>query len=138
MDGWVTVCSLDEIPQRGSRMLLVEHAVPIAVFRTSEDRVFALEDRCPHKAGPLSQGLVAGNRVTCPLHGWTIDLDNGIAVAPDEGSVQVFPVQVRDGAVWMRRGDVASKPASTANTPVACAHASGCEVLRSGPMQRGD
>jgi len=66
----------------------------IAVFRTKDDEVFALEDRCPHKAGPLSQGIVHGHHVTCPLHNWLIDLRTGQAVAPDQGCAPTIPVQV--------------------------------------------
>lgn len=105
MDGWVAVCRLDALPALGARALERPGAIPIALFRTSDDRVFALDDRCPHRAGPLSQGLVAGSRVTCPLHGWTIELDSGVAVAPDEGRTSTYPVEIRDGVVWMRRID---------------------------------
>ena len=73
--------------------------VEIAVFRTADDRVFALRDRCPHKGGPLSQGIVFGESVACPLHNWCIDLKSGCATAPDEGSVKRFPVRVVDGHV---------------------------------------
>ena len=71
----------------------------IAVFRNTEDKVFALLDRCPHKGGPLSQGIVFGESVACPLHNWCIDLKTGCAAAPDEGSVKRFPVRVVDGMV---------------------------------------
>ncbi len=73
----------------------------IAVFRTGDDRVFALLDRCPHKGGPLSQGIVFDNRVACPLHNWVIDLEAGAACAPDEGQVRRFPVRVTEGTVYL-------------------------------------
>jgi nitrite reductase (NADH) small subunit len=71
----------------------------IAVFRTVDDEVFALRDKCPHKGGPLSQGIVSGKKVACPLHDWKINLDSGIAVAPDEGCAARYPVKVKDGFV---------------------------------------
>ena len=74
MNDWIAVCRVDDIPRLGARVVQRAAGAPIAVFRTSGDRVFALADRCPHKGGPLSQGLVAGERVVCPLHAWTIDL----------------------------------------------------------------
>jgi nitrite reductase (NADH) small subunit len=71
----------------------------IAIFRTAVDGVFALDDRCPHKGGPLSQGIVFGESVACPLHNWCIDLNSGAAAAPDEGCVERFPVRVVEGDV---------------------------------------
>ena len=101
MDRWVAVCALEDIPRRGARVVKRDVAPAIAVFRTASDRVFALADRCPHRGGPLSQGLVTGERVVCPLHGWAIELDAGNAVAPDEGCARTFPVEVRDGVVHL-------------------------------------
>ena len=93
------VCRLEDIPPLGSRRVKRGDGVTIAVFRTADDGVFALRDECPHKGGPLSQGIVHGASVTCPLHGWCIQLAGGSATAPDEGSVECFPVRVVDGQV---------------------------------------
>jgi nitrite reductase (NADH) small subunit len=95
------LCSLDEIPRLGSRVVTAAGG-DIAVFRTADDRVFALNDRCPHKGGPLSQGIVSGDRVACPLHGWLIQLESGSAVAPDEGCVKRHEAKVVDGRVLLR------------------------------------
>jgi nitrite reductase (NADH) small subunit len=97
---WVHLCLVDDIPPLGSR-LVERDAGNIAVFRTADDRVFALLDRCPHKAGPLSQGLVHGETVTCPLHSWQIDLQSGEAKAPDIGCARRFPVKIEDGNVYL-------------------------------------
>jgi nitrite reductase (NADH) small subunit len=97
----VDVCALDEIPRLGARRVRRADGVEIAVFRTADDRVFALIDRCPHKGGPLSQGIVFGDKVACPLHNWTIDLDSGRAAAPDEGCVRRFAVRVESGRVLL-------------------------------------
>ena len=91
---------LDAIPRLGARTVRVA-GVEIAVFRTADDAVFALENRCPHKQGPLSQGIVHGRHVTCPLHNWVIGLDDGQAVAPDSGCVSRYPVEVHAGHVWL-------------------------------------
>ena len=98
---WVRVCAIDEIPLLGSRVLQCGEGDDIALFRPAAERVFALADRCPHKGGPLSQGIVSGDAVTCPLHGWNIQLDSGQACAPDVGCARKYPVQVRDGEVWL-------------------------------------
>ncbi|VAX33051.1 Nitrite reductase [NAD(P)H] small subunit, partial [hydrothermal vent metagenome] len=81
----------------------------IAVFRTAEDEVFAVDDQCPHKKGPLSQGIVHGNRVTCPLHNLVMDLSQGEAVSPDEGCVVTYPVKVDAGKIFLQIKLVADK-----------------------------
>lgn len=101
MSDWIKVARLEEIPRLGARVVRGAGR-EIALFRTAEDRVFAMDDKCPHKGGPLSQGIVAGNRVTCPLHGMTIGLEDGQAVAPDKGCVPTVPTKVEDGAVYLQ------------------------------------
>ena len=99
---WKLVCRLEDIPVLGARRVTREGAsVPIAVFRNAEDRVFALLDRCPHQGGPLSQGIVFGESVACPLHNWTIGLADGCAQAPDEGCVQRFACRLEAGEVFL-------------------------------------
>lgn len=100
MENWKKLCTLDEIPRLGSRVVKSLQG-DIAVFRTADDEVFALHDRCPHKGGPLSQGLVADKVVTCPLHGWKIQLESGEAVAPDKGCAKPFPTRIENGVVWI-------------------------------------
>ncbi|KAF0101811.1 MAG: nitrite reductase (NAD(P)H) small subunit [bacterium] len=95
---WIEVAHLDDIPRQGARVVKTAQG-DIAVFRTVDDAVFALRDQCPHKGGPLSQGIVSGHRVACPLHDWKIALDTGLAVAPDEGCAARYPVRVSDGVV---------------------------------------
>jgi nitrite reductase (NADH) small subunit len=101
MAEWKNLCALDDIPRLGSRVVR-RNGVDIAVFRTADDRVFALDDRCPHKGGQLSQGIVAGTRVTCPMHAWLIDLEKGEAVAPDQGCVKRHEARVEAGRVLLR------------------------------------
>ena len=104
MENWTRICKLEEIPRQGARVVCTDKG-DIAVFRTTEDQVFALVDSCPHKAGPLSQGIVAGRTVTCPLHGMKIRLDNGQAEAPDEGHAPCIAVRLdNDGLVWLALG----------------------------------
>lgn len=97
---WFKVAELNEIPRLGSRVLNAENGA-IAIFRTSDDKVFAVKDRCPHKNGVLSQGIVHGCKVTCPLHSWVIELETGEAVAPDKGCVKKFAVKVEQGDVYL-------------------------------------
>ncbi len=100
MNYWTEIGSLDDIPRQGARVIRAPQG-DIAVFRTATDEVFALRDRCPHKGGPLSQGIVSGKKVTCPLHNWNILLDSGQAVAPDQGCAATFPVKIVDGRVYL-------------------------------------
>ena len=97
---WVQVCRLDDIMPLGARVIPAAKG-EIAVFRCADDSVFAVRNRCPHKDGPLSEGIVHGHSVTCPLHAWVIDLEKGEAVAPDIGCVPRLPVRVTDGVVWI-------------------------------------
>ena len=103
---WRFACKLDELPALGARVLERSEAEGgnVAVFRNSEDVVFALLDKCPHKGGPLSQGIVFGARVACPLHNWSIELKSGEAVAPDVGCTKRFPVKVDGGDVFVDLG----------------------------------
>ncbi len=101
MTTWNFICPLADIPPLGSRVVRGARGGDIAIFRTASDEVFALHDKCPHKGGPLSQGLVHGRRVTCPLHGWNFELASGQAVAPDVGSCATFEVKVEDGSVFL-------------------------------------
>ena len=100
MTDWIEITKLDDIPKLGSRVLETD-TVKIAIFRTADDQVFAMRDSCPHKQGPLSQGIVHGTSVTCPLHNWKIDLASGEVLGPDEGCVNTFPAKVEDGKVLL-------------------------------------
>ena len=99
MSTWKSICNVDDIPVLGARRVERAHGGAIAIFRNAEDKVFALLDRCPHKGGPLSQGIVFGESVACPLHNWTIGLADGCARAPDEGCTPRFSVKVDAGVV---------------------------------------
>lgn len=99
--GWKRVCALEDIPVLGSRVVASQGG-DIAIFRNGADEVFAVHDKCPHKGGPLSQGMVHGRQVTCPLHSWKIQLDSGEAVAPDSGCTRAFQVKVDGGQVLLR------------------------------------
>ncbi len=97
---WMKVCLLDEIPPAQARTVNAGNHM-IAVFRLSDDRVKAVENRCPHKQGPLAEGIVSGDDILCPLHNWRIHLDSGEVAAPDEGCVKTYPVKVEDGQVFL-------------------------------------
>lgn len=105
-DGWLRVCAREDIPRLGARVLKREGRDDIALFRTQDDSLFALLDRCPHRGGPLSQGIVHGRSVTCPLHGWGIALDDGNAIAPDQGCARAFQLREIDGEVYLRRDEL--------------------------------
>jgi nitrite reductase (NADH) small subunit len=109
---WAEICSLDDIPRRGCRVVQAPRG-QIAVFRTVQDEVFALENRCPHKGGPLSEGIVHGRLVTCPLHNWVIGLEDGEAVGADKGCARRFPVRLEDGRVFLNVGFSAKEEGSS-------------------------
>jgi nitrite reductase (NADH) small subunit len=98
---WISVCKPEDVPELGARVIR-RPGGDIAVFRNAEGEYFALLDRCPHKGGPLSQGIVFGKSVACPLHGWTIRLEDGCAEAPDVGCTRSFPVKVENGDLLVR------------------------------------
>ena len=104
----VVVCRLDDIPKLGARRYERDDGKVIAIFRSAADRVFALEDKCPHKGGPLSQGIVFGSSVACPLHNWTIALEDGRACAPDEGCTPRFAVRVEGNTVHLDGAELAT------------------------------
>ena len=108
MTQWKKICLVTDIPVLGSRRVGRAQGLDVAVFRNDKDEIFALLDRCPHKGGPLSQGIVFGTSVACPLHNWTIELAGGCARAPDEGCTPRFSVQVSDGLVHLDSAELAT------------------------------
>jgi nitrite reductase (NADH) small subunit len=106
---WIPICHMADIPVLGSRRVTRERGLDVAIFRNDQDEVFALLDRCPHKGGPLSQGIVFGTHVACPLHNWTIGLCDGQASAPDEGCTPKFSVKVEDGQVFLDAHQLATQ-----------------------------
>jgi nitrite reductase (NADH) small subunit len=108
MTTWKEICRVEDIPVLGARRVARSQGLDVALFRSDDDAVFALLDRCPHKGGPLSQGIVFGTRVACPLHNWTVDLCDGQAQAPDEGCTPPFEVKVEHGVVFLNAQELAS------------------------------
>jgi nitrite reductase (NADH) small subunit len=100
MSNWIHIGHIDDIPPLGARVVKTGQG-KIAIFRNKQDEIFALDDKCPHKGGPLSEGIVSGRTVTCPLHNWRMQLDNGIAVAPDEGCTHTYPVKLEGEAIYI-------------------------------------
>ena len=105
-EDWVVVGRVEEIPVQGARVVKSRHG-EIAVFRAADDTIFALRNRCPHRGGPLSEGLVHGRSVTCPLHNWVISLETGAVQGPDEGCVRTITVKVEDGVIALDLGRLA-------------------------------
>jgi nitrite reductase (NADH) small subunit len=101
MNQWTVICKVADIPVLGSRRVARPRGMDVALFRNDRDQVFALLDRCPHKGGPLSQGIVFGASVACPLHNWTIGLEDGQAKAPDTGCATRFSVEVQNSIVYL-------------------------------------
>ncbi len=118
MKEWTLICQVGDIPVLGARRVSRSTGMDVAVFRNHKDEVFALLDRCPHKGGPLSQGIVFGTSVACPLHNWTIGLENGEAAAPDAGCTPRFSVKVASGQVYLLTSELASH-ATDLTRPVA-------------------
>ncbi len=97
---WIDVGALEDIPKLGARLVKTPRGC-LALFRTDADEVFALDDKCPHKGGPLSQGIVHGKSVTCPLHNWVISLETGSACGADEGRTATHKVLVEAGRLLL-------------------------------------
>jgi len=114
-EGWIDVCAVEDVPPNGARVIDRGSGVcGIAVFRCGDESLFAIEDRCPHRGGPLSQGIVYGQRVACPLHNWSIDLASGQAVAPDTGCTRVIPLRVARGRLFLHAAALAAAGAAAA------------------------
>jgi nitrite reductase (NADH) small subunit len=111
MTAFLDIAALSDIPRQGARLVKTP-AGCIAVFRTADDQVFALEDRCPHKGGPLSEGIVHGTSVTCPLHAWVFDLNSGAAQGADEGAVRTYRVRLEAGRVLLDTSLLARRTAA--------------------------
>lgn len=111
MTMWIDIGALADIPAQGARVVKTA-AGCVAVFRTAEDRVFAIDDACPHKGGPLSEGIVHGNAVTCPLHAWVFSLETGMAQGADEGAVQSYPARVEAGRILLDASRLARRSAA--------------------------
>jgi len=95
---WIDVCAETDIPSQGSRIVKTPSGC-LALFRTLAGEVYALDDKCPHKGDPLSQGMVHDKFVTCPLHSWVFSLETGEAQGADEGRVVTTPVRLNAGRV---------------------------------------
>ncbi|MFQ6548655.1 nitrite reductase small subunit NirD [Aestuariibius sp. 2305UL40-4] len=95
---WIDIGAIDDIPLRGARKVKTRDGC-VAVFRTDEATVYATSNTCPHKGGPLAEGIVHGAKVTCPLHNWIFDLETGEAQGADEGRIRTYPAKVEDGRI---------------------------------------
>lgn len=108
---WLDIGALDDIPRQGARVVKTA-AGCVAVFRTAADEVFAIDDTCPHKGGPLSEGIVHGTSVTCPLHSWVFSLETGMAQGADEGEVATYPLKVEAGRLMLDTARLAKRVAA--------------------------
>ncbi len=107
---WTAIGSITDIPRRGARCVNTPMG-KIGVFRTADDKVYAIEDHCPHKGGPLTQGIVHGAAVTCPLHNWVISLETGAALGADQGAVRTIPVKIDGDQLFLALDELATKAA---------------------------
>jgi nitrite reductase (NADH) small subunit len=125
MNTWTPICRIHDIPVLGARRVARDEGMPVAIFRTADDEVYALLDRCPHRGGPLSQGIVHGAAVACPLHNMNVELATGTARAPDEGCTPTFACKVEAGRVYLDAGELQTK-ALDLQPPAAGPHAKAC------------
>jgi nitrite reductase (NADH) small subunit len=108
---WIDIGQIDDIPLRGARLVKTRVGC-VALFRTAEAEVFAVSDTCPHKGGPLSEGIVHGQKVTCPLHNWVFDLNTGLAQGADSGQIATYPVRVEAGRILLDVSTLAKRDAA--------------------------
>lgn len=111
MSNWIDIAALEDVPQRGARVVKTSMGC-VAIFRTGQDEVFALDNTCPHKAGPLAEGIVHGTSVTCPLHNWVFSLETGQAQGQDEGQVATYPARVEQGRILLDDAVLRAKAAA--------------------------
>ncbi|KMK68011.1 nitrite reductase small subunit NirD [Puniceibacterium sp. IMCC21224] len=111
MTQWIDIGPITAIPVRGARVIKTAQGC-VAVFRTTKDEIFAVDDRCPHKGGPLSEGIVHGASVTCPLHNWVFDLATGMAKGADQGQIGTYPLRVEGGRMLLDVTYLAKKDAA--------------------------
>ncbi len=111
MNEWIDIAALSDIPKRSGRVVKTKDGC-IAIFRTFDDRVFAIDDSCPHKNGPLSEGIVHGTSVTCPLHNLVIDLQTGMAQGVDPGRVATYEIIVQSGRILLNAAGLRAKSAA--------------------------
>ncbi len=111
MSQWIDIAALEAIPARGARVVKTAQGC-VAIFRTFDDRVFALDDACPHKNGALSEGIVHGVAVTCPLHNWVINLETGMAEGADEGQVATYQIKVEAGRILLDASRLSARSAA--------------------------
>jgi nitrite reductase (NADH) small subunit len=111
MSIWIDIGALGDLPLRGSRCVQTPTG-KIGVFRVADDRIFAIRNECPHKGGPLTEGIVHGHSVTCPLHNWVISLETGLAQGADEGAVETIPVRVEGTRILLLRSAIGARVAA--------------------------
>jgi nitrite reductase (NADH) small subunit len=97
---WLDIGAVEDVPRQGARVVKTVQGC-VAVFRTAEDQIFATADRCPHKGGPLSEGIVHGAAVTCPLHNWVFSLETGMAQGADSGQIATYPTRIAAGRILL-------------------------------------
>lgn len=114
---WIEIGRVDDIPMQGARTVRTTGS-PVAIFRTAANEIYALVNRCPHRGGPLSEGIVFGRTVACPLHNWVIDLATGEACGPDSGGTPTVPVKLEGGRIFLAKAALAADDERAA--PAAC------------------
>ena len=97
---WQKLCAVDDIPCRGAKRVIGLADVDVALFRLADERVVALENRCPHKGGPLVEGMISGDKVICPFHNKKVGLFNGCIGQSKKGAARQFKIKIEQGFVW--------------------------------------
>lgn len=108
---WTDIGHIDDIPLRGARVIRTRLG-DFGLFRTDPAEVFAVSNRCPHDGGPLSEGIVHGNKITCPLHNCLFDLATGAGLGPDGGQLETLRVQLDGGRILIDLASLDKKSAA--------------------------
>ncbi len=108
---WQMICREDEVPLHGGRTVVIGNTesnsdgeTEVALFKLSTSETVAIENKCPHKGGPLSMGIVSGKTVLCPLHNTRINLISGTPepACNEMGTARVYEVKSEDGMIWLK------------------------------------
>ncbi len=106
LEGAVAVCFVEDLPVGLGRAFDVAGKT-LALFRTRKGVIFATDNACPHKGGPLADGMLAGESVVCPLHAFRFDLHSGACDQEGACPLKTYPLDIRDNQVFLRLEDLA-------------------------------
>lgn len=96
------LADVDDIPEGKSIVIMLSDDSEVALFKI-QGEIFALDNSCPHKGGPLGEGFVEGFRVSCPWHGWEFDIPTGDCINMPGESAQKIAIKIVGNKIFLDR-----------------------------------